>query len=121
MEKTIYDLLGKENLKMLVDEFYELVKQNPTIKDMFRNDFEEIKHKQLLFLTQFLGGPALYQEKYGHPMMRKKHLPHQVTQEAKEAWLDCMKHAVDKLPIDIKLKFTLYNCFPKLAEHMVNS
>jgi hypothetical protein len=32
-----------------------------------------------------------------------------------------MKHAIDKLPVDRNLKFTLYYCFPKLAEHMVNS
>jgi hemoglobin len=91
MEQTLYELLGKENLKMLVDEFYELVKQNVILKDMFKNDFEEIKQKQVLFLTQFLGGSAIYSEKHGHPMMRKKHLPHAITQQAKEAWLDCMK------------------------------
>jgi hemoglobin len=121
MEKTIYELLGEKNLKKLVDEFYELVKRHPAIKDLFQNDFEEIKEKQFFFLTQFFGGPPLYAEKYGHPMMRKRHLPHKITQEAKEAWLDCMRQAVEKLPIDKRFKFTLYNCFPKLAEHMVNS
>lgn len=121
MEKTIYELLGKENLEMLVEEFYELVKNDPVIKGLFKNDFEEIKHKQLLFLTQFFGGPPLYSEKYGHPMMRKRHLPHKIDHGAKEAWLNCMRQAIDKLPIDKKLKFALYSSFPKLAEHMVNS
>jgi hemoglobin len=121
MEKTIYEFLGEENLKKLVDEFYELVKVNPVIKDLFKNNFEEIKYKQYLFLTQFLGGPPIYTEKFGHPMMRKRHLPHKITNQAKEEWLSCMREAIDKLPIDKNLKFNLYNCFPMLAEHMVNS
>jgi hemoglobin len=121
MQKTIYEILGEENLKLLVENFYDQVAKDPVIKHLFTNDFKEIKHKQFLFLTQFLGGPPLYTEKYGHPMMRKRHLSHKITQEGKEAWLNCMKNAIETLPIDQKLKFTLFNCFPMVADHMVNS
>jgi hemoglobin len=121
MESTIYDKLGDDNLQSLVDNFYALVEKDPTISPLFKGDFETIKQKQFLFLSQFLGGPGRYTAIHGHPKMRMRHLPHQVTNEAKEAWLGCMKKAISTLPIDVDLKDTLYNCFPAVAQHMVNS
>jgi len=118
---TLFIKIGEENLKRLVDEFYELVFSSEIIGPLFKNDKEEIKTKQYMFLTQFLGGPQLYSSVYGHPKMRMRHLPHKITQEAKIEWLRCMKEAISKLEISEELKITLYNCFPPIAEHMVNS
>ena len=121
MNQTIYHLLGSENLKLLVDNFYDLVIEHGEIKHLFVNDITEIKRKQYYFLTQFLGGPDLYTENIGQPKMRMRHMPHKITEKSKEAWLECMRLAIDKLPIEQNFKFTLYNCFPMLASHMVNS
>ena len=74
-----------------------------------------------MFLTQFLGGPDLYSQHYGHPRMRMRHLPHKITDEAREEWLKCMKEAITSLSIDEDLKARLFNVFPQVAQHMVNS
>ena len=121
METTLYEQLGAENLKLLVNKFYDLVGQDETISALFQTDMELVKHKQTLFLTQFLGGPMLYNEAYGHPRMRMRHAPHRITEEAAIAWLKCMNNAINTLPIDEDFKRTLFNCFPKLAAHMINS
>jgi hemoglobin len=60
MPTTIFDLIGEENLRTLVDRFYDLVFEHEQISHLFKSDKEAIKEKQRLFLTQFLGGPALY-------------------------------------------------------------
>src|SRR5688572_9076733 len=73
--EALYYRLGEENLKLLVDRFYDLVFTNPQISHLFKTDKEVIKKKQELFLTQFLGGPALYSDQYGHPRLRARHLP----------------------------------------------
>ena len=39
----------------------------------------------------------------------------------KEEWLKCMKEAINQLDIEDDFKIVLYNCFPKVAQHMVNS
>jgi hemoglobin len=49
-----------------------------------------------------------------------RHLPHAITNEAKEEWLRCMKQAIDTLELSDELKISLYNCFPPVAQHMVN-
>ena len=82
---------------------------------------EQIKYKQKLFLTQFLGGPQLYTEQFGPPQMRKRHIPHAITEEAKEEWLKCMRESIAALDWDEYLKENLYEIFPRVAQHMVNS
>ncbi|MFN6945940.1 MAG: globin [Cytophagaceae bacterium] len=110
MENTIYERLGAENLQILVDNFYEHVFADPVIKDLFsKTPKDVIKEKQYLFLTQFLGGPDLYSEKFGHPRLRARHLPHPITEDSAVAWLKCMHNAISQLPVQEQLKEELYN------------
>lgn len=118
--ETIYDRVGADNLHKLIEIFYDLVFASEKIGPLFQNDKEIIKEKQFQFLTQFLGGPPIYTIKHGHPKMRMRHLPHAITNEAKEEWLRCMLQAINKLELSDELKITLYNCFPQVAQHMVN-
>ncbi len=122
MVNNFYDTLGEERLTHLLDSFYDKVFESPIISSLFQNTpKDEIKRKQKLFLTQFLGGPPLYTETIGPPKMRLRHIPHRITVEAKDEWLKCMKEAIQELDWDDRNKYVLYTCFPKLAEHMVNS
>ncbi len=121
MENTLYDQLGEENLAQLVHKFYELVVESPVLSPLFNTDMELVIAKQTAFLTQFLGGPQKYNQTYGRPMMRARHLPHKITKEAAMEWLRCMNLAIRTLDITDDFKLTLFNCFPRLATHMVNS
>ncbi len=119
--ETIYDHLGEDNLRTMVNRFYDLVQQNSIISPLFKGDIEEIKRKQFMFLTQFFGGPGLYSNEFGHPRMRMRHMPHAITNEAKEEWLKCMKQSISELQIPEELKELVYLRFPAVAQHMVNS
>jgi hemoglobin len=119
--KTLYERLGAENLQELVDKFYDLVFEDSEIKDLFKTDKELIKKKQFMFLSQFLGGPTLYSDEYGHPQMRARHLPHQITEDKSVAWLKCMHAAIDTLKIPDEMKKELFERFPPTAFFMVNS
>lgn len=121
MENTLYHKLGESNLQQLVNNFYDLVQQNEVLSPLFKGDFDSIRKKQFMFLSQFLGGPQLYTISFGHPRMRKRHMPHKITEEGKNEWLKCMKSAINQLDIDDEFKSTLYECFPQVAQHMVNS
>lgn len=119
--KTLYEILGDDKIQALVDAFYFRVYNDPKLIPLFHNDMKKVKDKQFCFLSQFLGGPQRYNEKYGIPRMRMRHMPHHIDNEAKDAWLKCMKEAIGTLGLDDRLASALYNCFPKLANHMVNS
>lgn len=118
--QTLFEQLGEENLKTLVDRFYDLVFSHEQISHLFKTDKEVIKEKQRLFLTQFLGGPALYSQQYGHPQLRARHLPHPIGNDDAVAWLECMNKAISSLSIEEKLKDELFKRFVPTAMFMVN-
>lgn len=118
---NIYTEIGPERLRLLVSYFYKEVFSDQIIGPLFKNSNQQvIEEKQFMFLSQFFGGPNLYTESFGHPKMRMRHLAHPITQEAKNAWLHCMKKAIHLQDFDEILKTKLYQSFLKIAEHMVN-
>ncbi|PWJ57348.1 hemoglobin [Dyadobacter jejuensis] len=118
---SLYERIGGDTtLRALTDRFYDLVFEHEQISHLFKNNKEEIKEKQRLFLTQFLGGPQLYSDIHGHPMMRARHMPHAITEEDAVAWLRCMAEAIGELPLSEPLKEELFSRFPKTAFFMVN-
>lgn len=118
---TLFSQVGQERLQSIIDVFYNQVFESPIIGKLFNTDKELIKEKQMLFLTQFLGGPQLYTSEYGHPKMRMRHLPHKIDVEARDEWLKCMRNAIfTVLEDDPELAAQLYACFPPVANHMVN-
>jgi hemoglobin len=120
MLPTLFERLGEENIRILVDRFYDLVFSHEQIAHLFKTDKELIKEKQRLFLTQFLGGPPLYSQHYGHPQLRARHLPHPINEEDAVAWLSCMSAAITSLTIDESLKDELFKRFVPTAMFMVN-
>lgn len=120
MTKTLYDHIGPERLEKLVNRFYDLVLNGSKIEHLFDKENTLIREKQYKFLTQFLGGPQLYSLEYGHPRMKARHLPHPIGPEERDEWLRCMKQAIDEMDFDEPLKMALYNCFPPVANHMMN-
>lgn len=117
---TLFDRLGTENIRTLVNNFYDLVFVHPQISHLFKTDKEVIKEKQRLFLTQFLGGPALYSQQFGHPQLRARHLPHPIGEDDAVAWLSCMAKAIGTLPVEENLKDELFKKFVPTAMFMVN-
>jgi hemoglobin len=121
MDTSLYELIGEERLRMLLDRFYDLVFANPQIGHLFKTDKAVIKEKQRLFLTQFFGGPALYSHQYGHPKLRARHLPHPISEEDAAVWLSCMSEALATLDLEEAVKDEIFKRLLPTAMFMVNS
>jgi len=123
IEKNLapFEAIGEDTLHRLVDTFYGLVAQHPDLASIFPNQFTEIARKQKQFLTQYLGGPPLYTEEHGHPMMRARHLPFPVTPIRAKAWLSCMKDAMDMVGLQGPLRDEFYYRLHLTAQHMINT
>lgn len=121
-EKPIlpYEQIGADTLSQLVDTFYSNVAIHPKLKQIFPDDLSETARKQKQFLTQYLGGPNLYTEEHGHPMMKMRHSPFPITPERAEAWLECMRDAMDKTGLEGKVRHDFYRRLVLTANHMVN-
>ncbi|WP_078555163.1 globin [Bacillus alkalicellulosilyticus] len=119
--ETPYDAIGGyEFLDKLVDTFYKNVQDEPILAPLFPNDLTETARKQKQFLTQFLGGPTLYSDEHGHPMLRARHMPFTITPKHAEAWLTCMRKAMDEVKFTGELREQIYARLTFTAHHMVN-
>lgn len=118
---TAYDALGgAETLRKLVDAFYERVAADADLRPLFPDDFSEIREKQYEFLTQFFGGPPLYAQRNGHPMLRRRHIRFTITPRHAAAWLSCMEDALDAVSITGPVREFMLDRLARTAQHMVN-
>ncbi|WP_289141686.1 globin [uncultured Brevibacillus sp.] len=119
--RTPYDMIGgADTLARLVDNFYDLVAKHPDLAPLFPEDFTEVKERQYQFLTQFLGGPTLYTDQHGHPMLRARHMRFPIGAAQAEAWLACMKEAMDQTGLQGELRQQIFDRLRLTAHHMVN-
>ncbi|SEN66943.1 globin [Lihuaxuella thermophila] len=118
---TLYEKIGgAEKVRQLVEAFYPKVQAHPLLKPLFPEQIRPVMEKQYMFLTQFLGGPPLYTEKYGHPMLRARHLPFPITPSRANAWLECMDQAMDEAGITGQEREEFFSRLVIAAHHMIN-
>lgn len=116
-----YEEIGAEKLSDLIDSFYSKVAKNPKLKPIFPDDLTETARKQKQFQTQYLGGPNIYTEEHGHPMMRARHMHFEITPERAQAWLECMHEAMDEVGLEGKFREIYYKRLVLTAHHMINA
>ena len=103
----IYAAMGEANIFAMLEDFYGELEQS-SLRHMFPRDMVKASQKSAAFFVGLLGGPPLYHQRYGNPMMRARHMPFVIDEPARLAWLACFDHVLAQAP-------ARYN-FP--AEHM---
>ncbi|MBY6271849.1 MAG: globin [Caldibacillus debilis] len=119
--RTLYEIIGEKKLHELVDQFYQNVSKHPDLRPIFPDDLTETARKQKQFLTQFLGGPPLYTQEHGHPMLRRRHLSFPITPKRAKAWLDCMARAMDAVHLEGEVRDEFFSRLAFTAQHMINT
>jgi hemoglobin len=95
--REIYRLMGEENVVRMVQDFYRELEQSP-LRPIFPADMEAASRKSAAFFVGLLGGPPLYHQRYGNPMMRARHLRFTITPRAREQWLACFERVLADAP-----------------------
>lgn len=127
-QSTFYELLGgaetgRANIRELVEKFYDIMETDARaagIRAMHPADLTLAREKLFMFLTGWTGGPQLYVERYGHPMLRRRHLPFAIDESARDQWMSCMIQAMISLNFDTKLMENLGTQLHGLADFMRN-
>ena len=128
-KSTFFDLLGGEangidNIRQLVETFYDIMDSDPKaapIRAMHQPDLTSAREKLFMFLTGWTGGPQLYIERYGHPMLRKRHLPFPIDESARDQWMYCMIKAMHQLEFEEALMTKLAEQLYGVADFMRNA
>ncbi|MEY3076898.1 MAG: hypothetical protein RLZZ131_1024, partial [Actinomycetota bacterium] len=94
----------------------------PILRPMYPDDdFQAAAERLMLFLIQYWGGPHTYSEMRGHPRLRMRHAQFLIDSKARDAWLACMKSAVDELKIEESDRAELWNYLTMAAQSLVNT
>ncbi len=122
--QTAYEIIGgEEGVRRLVDSFYDYMDELDEVKqirNMHAKSLKASREKLYLFLSGWLGGPDLYVQKYGHPMLRRRHMPFSIGLQERDEWMLCMKKALADMQLDPDIEQQLTKAFMQTADHMRN-
>jgi hemoglobin len=122
--KTPYELIGgATKVGELVDRFYDLMaleEQFADLRAMHAQDLSMAREKLTLFLIGWMGGPDLFSAKYGHPMLRAKHLPLKIGLKERNQWLACMYRAMEDCGVQGEFATRLEQALFNTADWMRN-
>lgn len=125
MVSTFYEELGGEQVvRQLTDCFYDLMESNPAYADiraLHAKNLRVSRDKQFAFLSGWLGGPTLYHERYGNPMLRARHLPFRIGERERDQWIACMKEAMECTGVEPRVQDELLAALYRVADFMRNT
>jgi hemoglobin len=125
---SLYDLLGGEphatkQIREIVEAFYDVMDSDEkakTIRLIYPEDLTSSREKLFMFLVSWTGGPQLYIGRYGHPFLRRRHLPFKIGEEERDQWMYCMTKGMLNLKMEEKKIKALLNALYPIADFMRN-
>ena len=122
--QSIYEAIGGiDKVDELVDRFYDLMALEPQfseLRSMHPQDMASSRERLKFFLTGWMGGPDVYSPKYGHPMLRARHLPFKIGLQERNQWLACMYRSMEECGIEGNVAKQLEEAFFNTADWMRN-
>lgn len=110
-------------VRQLADLFYDEMDSNPhyaRIRALHPPSLNGSRDKFFWFLSGWLGGPDLYQNRFGHPRLRMRHMPFHIESTDRDQWLMCMAHALAQVGLSSAQQETLMMSFFRTADWMRN-
>jgi hemoglobin len=113
---------GSKTFRAIVSRFYQQVAEDPVLRPLYpEEDLGPAEERLRMFLEQYWGGPRTYSEQRGHPRLRMRHAPFRIGPIERDAWLRCMRVAVDEADLDEAHRAQLWQYLEMAAASLVNS
>jgi hemoglobin len=113
---------GEQTFRRIVARFYVEVKDDELLRPLYpEEDLGPAEERLRLFLMQYWGGPHTYSDNRGHPRLRMRHAPFQIGPLQRDAWLRCMRVAVDEAGLSEEHRAQLWNYLENAAHSLMNS
>jgi hemoglobin len=114
---------GAVIIDRLVEAFYrrmDVLPETMAIRAMHAEDLGPIKNVLKRYLCEWTGGPKLYSPEKGHPRLRQRHMGFAIGNAERDAWLICMRGALEETVADANARQELDIALTKLADWMRN-
>lgn len=111
---------GMPFFERLVGHFYDVVESDEVLRPLYPDDMRPSRRHLTLFLAQYWGGPATYDQERGHPRLRMRHTPFAIGQRERDRWVQLMRAAIASLGPPDPIATALHEYFDMAAEAMRN-
>ncbi len=121
--QTPYQALGETGIRALTHAFYDIMDALPAAADvraMHAKDLEPMKEKLAEYLVGWMGGPPLYEDKYGTVCMTEPHEHYAIGPRERDQWLLCMEKALDAIEADDDVRVMLKQPLFRIADAVRN-
>jgi len=122
---SMFDRIGGVTaVDRLVERFYgrmDTLEEAKTIRAMHAPELGPAKDILKRYLGEWMGGPKLYSVERGHPRLRQRHLRFAIGEAERDAWLLCMRGALEDAIEDAEAREEIYAALQKLANWMRNT
>lgn len=120
-ESDIYGVIGEDGFRRLVAAFYAQVPDDDVLAPMYPpDDLAGAESRLRGFLIGRFGGPQTYIEERGHPRLRMRHAPFDVTIDARHRWVAMMGKALDEAQFPPEVDQILRPFFEQTATFLIN-
>jgi hemoglobin len=120
-DDTIFNLIGEQGFTRLIAAFYRQVPDDDILGPMYPADDLAGAEKRLRdFMIFRFGGPARYITERGHPRLRMRHAPFDITPAARDRWMELMSNALDEAAFPEAAERALREFFDEGATFMIN-
>ena len=123
-QSNAYDIIGGDKvIRAIAHDFYQQMQTRPETQALLaihRSPIVDSEQKLYEFLSGWLGGPQLYQQKHGHPALRARHMSFAIDESMRDQWLICMRAAIINTIKKPEHQQVIIQAISTLADNMRN-
>jgi hemoglobin len=123
VEISMFERIGGAlTIDRLVEGFYrrmDVLPEAKGIRAMHAADLEPTKNVLKRYLCEWMGGPKLYSAEKGHPRLRQRHMGFKIGELERDAWLLCMKGALEESVAEVEARQKIYGLLAKPSVPMM--
>ena len=114
---------GQPAVDRIIDSFYDRMDtliEARVIRALHPQDLSATRAALKKYLAEWLGGPPVYTQERGHPRLRARHLPFSIGDEERDAWMLCMRGAMEEVITDQGVREWILQKLSQVADWMRN-
>ncbi len=123
-QRSLFDEVGGESaLRRLVSAYLAALETRPdarALRALYPKSLAVYSERMTEYLTGWLGGPPVYLQKHGMPMLRERHVSLPIGSRERDMWMNCMRDAIEQTVAEPLLRERLEAAFWRLADAMRN-
>ena len=118
---SVYPVIGEAGFVRLVTAFYQQVPADEILGPMYPPHELAAAEKRLRdFLVYRFGGPQRYLEERGHPRLRMRHAPFEISAAARDRWVTLMNRAIEEVAIPAHVVTIMQPFLAETATFLIN-